>query len=141
MVNLRQFIITGLIVGIFIFAIINFGVQLSSENNANTTILENQKINSSFTSMNTTLSNTQDTLNSSETSFFSDTIIGDAGIIIESIVGVANVATGIITAVYSLTFGMVASTLGVSSLVVSIFSAIVLITIILLSWRTIKSGG
>ena len=141
MVEFRTLIIIGLLTGLFAFSLINFSVTLTNDNNATNIVMENDAINDTFGELGTELASEQDKGNSSKTLFESDIpLLGTDSFLFNSIIGVGKVFTGIWRNMYNLTFGLLADTLGISSVVLGVITTILLLTIILLAWGLYKTG-
>ena len=141
MVELREVVITSLLVGLFVFALVSFGTTLSGHNNPNSTILQDPVINDSFWELQEELNQTQGTSEGQRESFFSDIpIIGEVSVILKGLNSIIKVFTTTLKNMYQLTFGVIGSSLGISPLVMNVFLAIITISIIFLAWRVLKSG-
>jgi len=141
MVNTKSFVISSLLIGLFAIALVSFGVKIAENNNANQTILDNEAISSGYTSINSSLAKSQTDFENQSGTFFSEApIIGEIGIILTSIVNVGKVITGTARGIYDLTIGMIFSTFGINNIVLTVITSIILITIVLIVWRTYRSG-
>ncbi len=141
MVDFKGLIITALLVGLFIFALISFGVQLAKNSDANMSILDNPAINDSFVSIESKLGEAKDTAEAGRKGLWSGIpLLEEVGIILDSIVSVGQVFSQMVIGVYELTFGLITETLGISPIVLGVITAIVLVSIVLLAWSVFKSG-
>ena len=137
----KDLIITALLVGLFIFAVISFGVQLSKNNNANMSILNNPSINKSFVSITSELEEAEDTAESGRVGLWSGIpILEEVGIVLDSIVSVGQVFSGMVIGVFGITFELITTTLGIPPIVLGVITAIILISIVLLAWSVFKAG-
>lgn len=146
MVEFKGLMIAGLLLALFIFAAISFGVQISEDTGANMSLLDNEVINRSYREVELNITFAQTTAESQKTSFFRDVpiigeIVGAFDIILGSIIGVGRIFGNVLVSLYNLTFGLIASVLGVSPVVISVFTTILLILIVLLAWRVYRSGS
>lgn len=140
--SFKDVFITFTIVGIFMFAMISFVFELQDSNGVINTIKENELLNNTFNRLETNLSTFGSQAQTQKDNFESE--IPERGfgtLIIFSIVTVAQKFTGMVIAIYNTMVLLPASVLGIPPIVVSGFNAIVLIILVLLSWRVIRLGS
>jgi len=141
MVELREVVITSLLVGLFVIALISFGTTLSGNNNPNSTILQDPVINQNFWELQEELNKTQAVAEGQREGFFSDILILEqVEVVLRGIHSITKVFTGTLKNMYQLTFGIISVTLGIPGIVMNVFLAIITISIIFLAWRILKSG-
>ncbi len=142
-ISFRTLAISALLVGIFALSIVSFGVQFQSENSVNeSSLLSNEPINRSYTNIQTELNDSVSSIDLQRDSFFSDVpIIGEITLILGAITGVGRVVFGSLTSLYDITFVLVAETIGVSPLALSVITAIIILSGIILTWRLLRSGN
>ncbi len=130
------------IIGLFVFAAISFIDSLQTENNASSSILENELINRTFSSLSEDISDQQTTTNSSKNAFESEIPApGFGSLIIFAIVGVTHTFTSILTGTYNLIIVLPLVTLGIPSPVANILGSILMITLTLFAWRVYRVGS
>jgi len=144
MTEFRGLIIAVLLAGLFTFALINFGVFLSISHGSGT-ILENEVINRTFTNLQANLSEVQSTTEGQKESFFRTIpVIGEISVILETIVEVGKGMTEVVRGMFSLFAELVAVTLGIgeesAKVVIGIFTAIMIFSLIILAWSVYRSG-
>jgi len=141
MVEFRNIVITGLLIGLFAFALMNISISLTNENDVNNSLLENEAINRSFGYLESNLSSTQDKSETSKTGFESENpTVGTDSFLFSSIISAGKVFTGMWRGVYDVTFSLFTETLGISPIVIGVITSILIITITLLAWSLYKSG-
>jgi len=140
--NMRSLIISALLIGLFMYAMISFGAQLAIDNEANQSILDHDSINDSFRGLDTQLGNAQDQAQSQRVGFEGENIEDERSdsLLFLSIVSAARVFTSMLINIYNLTFGLASETLGINPVIIGVFSAILLIVLLLMAWRLIKTG-
>ena len=137
----KGLIITTLLVGLFIVAMINGSILLSHANNQNSSLMENEAINSTFGDMQTELDDVQRVSDSTKDSFEKEKVTITGGfLLLSSIINAGKVFTSVITNVYILTFGLVADVLGINDIILGVLTGIIVISGILLTWRLYKAG-
>ena len=140
--SFRNTFITFALIGIFAFASMSFIVTTQLDNNVNNTILENEVINKTFTDFETDLSDFSSKTQTQKESFESEIPErGFGSLIVFAIVGVGQRFTGMITGVYNIFIVLPASILGISPVVISVITAILVVSLILLIWRVYRSGA
>jgi Flp pilus assembly protein TadB len=139
--DFKGFVIAALLVSLFIYAAISLSTTLSSNQNKNFTLLENEAINRSFTNIQTELEDSEATTSAQREAFEEDTAEEDIFVLnLKSIISVGRKFTQLVVNLYSLTFGMIAEVLGISVLVLTIITSIIIITLILLAWSVFRIG-
>jgi hypothetical protein len=139
--GLKQMLITSLLIGLFIFAMVSFAVEFGTQNDANQTILDNEAINSTYVDLESDLNTAINTTESQRGGFFKDIpVIGEISVILNSIVGTVRVFIELMKGFYDLTLGLIAKTLGINPIIMGVITAIILMTTILLAWRVYRSG-
>ncbi len=127
--------------GIYIFAMMSFAVNLTNDNNVNNTLMESQAVNSTFGNLEAQLQAVPDNANGSKSAFEQETpTLGTDSFLFGSIISAGKTFTTMITGVFNLMFGLISETLGVSPIILGVFSGLLLITIILLGWKLYKTG-
>lgn len=142
MANFRQVYINFALMGLFTLAIISFVYTIQADNTTGDTILNDPLLNSSFNSLESDLNNLQDEANSSRESYESD--IPDRGfgsLLIFAITGVGKTFTGGITGIYNILIDLPASKLGIPPVVFSVLGSILMVSLVLLTWRVYRSGS
>jgi len=141
MASLRENIIMAVMIGLFVFAFISFGTQLSLDNDTNNSVLDNDVINRSFFNIQSELSDTIVTAEGQRESFFKDVpIIGEISLFLKSITGVTRVFFSTLINFYNLFTTLIAETMGVSTIILNGMVALVLISTVLLAWSVYRSG-
>ena len=141
MVEFRNLIVTALLGGLFLFALINASIFMTTNNNANNTLLDNEAINSTFGQLESDLKTTQNSAEEAKTGFEEESpTIGTDSFLFNSIIGAGKIFTGMWRNMYNLTFGLVSETIGISPIVLGTLTTILLMTITLLAWSLYKTG-
>ncbi len=140
--SFRDVFVTFALIGIFVFAGISFIVTTQRDNNVDETILENQVINRTYTKLETNLSNFRSQSQTQKESFESEIPErGFGSLIIFSIIGVGQRFTGMIVGVYNIFIVLPASILGISPIVIGVFTTMLIVSLILLIWRVYRAGA
>lgn len=140
--SLRDIFFSFALVGLFIVATITFVGQFQVENNAEISIYDNEVINRTLGDFNTNLDQDATNLTGQKNTF--DAEIPERGfgtLLIFSIVTVAqSFVNGIITT-YNTLVVLPASVLGIPSIVMNVLTSILIVSMVLLSWRVIRLGS
>ena len=140
MASFRSFIVGLILLGLFVLSIGNFIVTTQLNNGVNDTILNDPSFNATFTSIETDLGKVQDQGQAQRQGLEEENPTkGSDNLIFDSIGGIKRF-TGTVVSISDLTFGLIASTIGVSPLVLSVFLGMILIIGGILFWRVIRSG-
>lgn len=140
----RNMIISFTVIGLFVFAMISFGIGIATLNNGQS-ITQDPRINASYGDYATELSQVQSTAENQRDKFDSESPTLSFGeILFESIVGVGRTFTSSIVGFMDITFGLVFETIfggdKAFAVVIGTIIGIVLISIVFLLWRVYKAG-
>lgn len=132
-------------IAIFTFALINLGAQMSIDNSANQSILDNREYGDLRSSLNTSLRDYKTDANDSITSFLSTIPIVGESIQLVSVSGIWKTLITLPKAAYEATIGTASSELFGSgnatvSTLLTIASALFIGYVIFFSWKWIRSG-
>lgn len=137
----KGFIISSILLGLFIFAMIQGFTYLAVENDVSNPLRDNEAINSTVNELETELEDLDNSTQDIRDAFTEDKTSVETGfLLLGSIIDAGTNLGGILVTIYKLSLGLIAETLGVSSLVFAVMVAILLITLILLAWSLYKSG-
>lgn len=149
--GLKTLIISVLLVGLFIYSFIAFGVQFQTDMDANQSILNTtaSNLNKTYGALKTNLTGSEDTANSTRTSFESEEAKSEFGsLTFKSIVGVGKSFTGTMANFFNIIFDLLKVVLGLDeddnaafTVVIGTLGAIFLVTVIFFAWRTYRSGS
>lgn len=142
MVGFKDYVVSAIIIGIFIFAFFGFGIQLANENNLNNTLLNNKAINESYTDIESELNSTVGSVTDQQGGFFEGIVIlEDIEMFLTSIVGGTKTFFNVMTGFYNLFLDLIEKTIGIPSLISNIILAIMILIMILAAWRVYKAGS
>ena len=142
MASFRETYINFALLGLMVFSLISFISVTQLNNNVNDTILNDSILNRSFSSLGTDLGDLQTQSNSSRESYEADIPErGFGSLIVFAIVGVGNTFTGMITGVYNILIDLPATKLGVPKIVFQVLGSILMVSLILLTWRVYRAGS
>lgn len=149
--GLKTLIVSVLLVGLFMYALIAFGVQFQTDMDANQTILNttDSNLNKTYGNLRTNLTGAEDTANATRTSFESEEAKSEFGsLTFKSIVGVGKSFTGTMANFFNIIFDLFKVVLGLDeddtsafTIVIGTLGAIFLVTVIFFGWRAYRSGS
>ena len=138
----QTLIFTFLVAGLFLIAFVNFGNQLAIDNNANWSIRDDARINSTIVTAEQNIVSTQSVTSSGRTAFEQESIKDDAAdIILPSVKSVGTTIGGTMTSMYNLIFGTAASILNIPQIVLVTIVTILVTLTVLLAWKLYRSGS
>ena len=141
-ISFRELFITFALIGVFVFASIGFIVQTQIDNDVDSTILENEVINKTYTNLETDLDDFGSKAQTQKESFESEIPErGFGSLIIFAIIGAGQKFTGMITGVYNIFIVLPASVLGISPIVIGVLTAMLVVSLVLLIWRVYRAGA
>lgn len=142
MAGFKEFTISFLLVGFFFFAIINFGVQMATDNDNNVSIIDNPSINKSFSKLNGSLIDIQSTAESNKETFFQGEIKEtDSGLgIIQTVKIARTMSVGFLSAMFFTLGEFISGALGLNPLIYAVFVAIFILTFIYLIIKLLRTG-
>lgn len=129
------------IVGLFVFSLFAFVIIFEGNNNVQNGILTNPIINSSYNNLNSTLSGFQTTTNNTKNNFEKGTpTVGIGELVFNTLFSGGRILNGMIIAIFNILIILPAQFLGLSAAIFGVLFSILLVSIMLLFWRLIKSG-
>ena len=147
----RSLVISVLLVGVLMYALISFGVQFQKDMDAEQTILNetDSNLNNTYKSLRTNLTGAEDTANATRTSFESEEATAEFGsLTFKSIVGVGKSFTGTMVNFFNIIFNLLKIVFGLDeessaafTNVVGTLTSILVITVIFFAWRAYRAGS
>jgi len=137
----RHLLVNFIMIGIFAFALIGWSIFVQMDNSGNSSLMENQLINSTFVDLGTELSSTQSQAEGQRESQEQENPTASSGdLILFTITKAGKVFTGTIRAIYDITIGGASKVIGIPPIIMAGFTSILLVSIILLAWSLYKQG-
>ncbi len=146
MAGIKQIGLSLLMVGVFVFAMLNFGVNLATDNNANQSISDNPSVGNFIGNLSTNLDSYDEQVNASQESFSrSKPTVGGESLQIESVASIWSTLLTIPFTLFNLTLGFILTNIfggsgGGFAFVFTIILAAVSAVILLYAWKWIRSG-
>lgn len=140
--SLMKYATVALLVGLFTIALINFSVNLTESNDVNGSLMTDPNLNSSFTDIQTELEASKSVAEGIRSSFFGQIpIIGDIAVILGYIFGTTKQIFALIRGLFELYFELIQTYMGIPPIVTTVFTTIIVLTLILLAWRVYRAGS
>jgi hypothetical protein len=143
MVNFGEFVIGIVLSGLFLFALIGFGVQMAVDNPTNISITDNDVIDSAYTDISAALDKVKVNTDDNKQGFFSNLPLANTfGIVLDSIVGIGSLmVNGFMQSIFQVIGDFFSKIFGLNDTVVfGLMMAFFSITAILLAWRVYRAG-
>ena len=143
MVNFGEFVIGILLAGLFLFALIGFGVQMAIDNPTNISITDNNIIDAAYTDIDAALDKVKVDTDENKEGFFSNLPLANTfGIVLDSVVGIGSLmVNGFMQSIFQVMANFFSQILGLNnSVVFGLLMAFFSITAILLAWRVYRAG-
>lgn len=132
--------ISFVLIALVVFALMSFIVQFQTDQ-GDSTILENTVFNKSYQALQTNLTSFSATAQGQKENFESDPpTVSFGALVVFAIVSSGQIFSGMIIALYNIFIVLPATFLGIPEIVISVLSAVLLVTIILVLWRLYKQG-
>jgi len=130
------------LIGLLIFGLISFGYNFQQENDMVNTIRDDDRINKTYIDLNSSLSDFRNKAELRKGSFENESATESSGsLILFTITSAGKVFTGMITGVYNVLIVLPALILGIDPIIISVFTALLLVTLVLSLWRLYRQGG
>ena len=145
--SFKNTIIAFVLVGLFAFALISFAVQFQTDNNTNSSLLNNEALNSTFGDIKTNLGDVKNDSQKQREGFEEDKLSSGFGeLVMFTILNSVRKFMSMVIQVPNLIFGLISDTLGFDkgggmSTVIGVIMGIIIISLVLLAWRTVKAGS
>ena len=137
--SFKTLLISCILIALFSFALISFAFQSQSDNGINN-LRNDPTLNLTYIALNNTLNNaalnSKTQLNATSTD---DVTMGVGGLLYLSIVGVTRTFTGTITGTF-VVFTAIFARYGISPIITTTIMSIIIISIIFLVWRNVRTG-
>ncbi len=142
MAKFYDLFINMMLVGLVILSMFAFGVFFQEENNVENQFIENSLMNSTYSQLRADLGGLRDESQAQKTLFESENPTGGFGtILLFSIVSTGKVFNGMVVGVFNTLIKLPVVFLGLSPIVVSVLSTMLILTIIIGLWIVYKLGG
>lgn len=139
--DFKKTFISFALLGLVIFGIMAFAIQFQKDNNSTERLTDNDIISETYNSLNTSLTNSQETANQQNTIFGNVTPTQSYGEVeIDSVVSPTKAFKSIILGVYNILIKLPAQVLGISEIVTAIISAILIMLLIVGIWAIWKGS-
>ena len=143
MANFGEFVIGLLLSGLFLFALIGFGVQMAIDNPTNISITDNDIIDTAYTDIDAALDKVKVDTDENKEGFFSNLPLANTfGIVLDSVVGIGSLlVNGFMQSIFQVIANFFSQILGLNDTVVfGVLMAFFSLTAILLAWRVYRAG-
>lgn len=139
--GLKEITVSILLIGLFSFALISFGLNMQLLNNAPVTLLNDSTINSSYGLLNNSYSQYQKEAQERYNASAQDNPqAGSDSILTFSIVNNArSFTTGIFT-IFGIIMNLIINTLTINPIIIGVFSGLLIFIVILYTWRLFRGG-
>ncbi len=140
--SFRNIFIAFSLVGLLALAMINFAVDISSDNNSSTSILDDPSMSVMNQSLSDDLSTFESKVQAQRLEFEKETPSAGFGtLIIFAIIGAGKIFTGMIIGIANTLFLSFSSVrLGIPAVFLGVMMSILIITLIMKAWRVYKQG-
>lgn len=140
--DMKSFVVSAILVALFVFAIIGFSISISEKNDSVNPIQQDPALNKSYSQIQQQLNESQQEAEGSSNLFFEDIpVLGTVELFLGSIFKVAKTVTSSIRSVFSISFGLIQTTLGIPPIITGSLMAIIIISTIFLAWKLYKTGS
>lgn len=140
MAGLRNYVITFVLVGLFMFSMFSFITNLQSENSAAVQIVTDPTVSNLTSSLTSGLETFDDIANEQRGGFErEEASVGLGELVFKSITGVGKVIGAVTITFYDI-FGAAALLIGVPVIVINVLAGILVMTLVFLAWRLYRTG-
>jgi hypothetical protein len=131
------------LVALFAFSMIAFESSLTRQNNANSSLLDNEdlNLNDTYSNLESSLDDFQDIAQSQRTNFERDfPLAGFGELIIFAVFSMGRVFTNLLVGVFNILVTPLVVIIGLDPIVLGVITSIFVLTMILVVWRLVKRG-
>ena len=137
--DFQSYPINFLLAGLFVIALISFGIAMAHNYGQSEALMQNDKID--FSGLERQVNSTSNDANKWAETFKSDNLFVVAGgIVLYSIWGVAKLVWGSVTAMLTIFTSGAEGLLGIPPIATGVLTAIIIIGLIFAIWKLIKQG-
>lgn len=141
MASFKSLVLTGIIAGFFIIAMINFVVQLELQENGTSTFLSDSGLDQDFSSLNTTITEASLDASGGQKSFTNSSVSTDTSDLnVLAIPSIIKEMFNSVIAVFNVIFSLPTRYLGFPPILSTLLIGFLIFTMVILGYRMIKSG-
>jgi len=138
-IEFKDYAINTLLAGLFLIALISFGITLAHNYGENEALMKSDKID--FSGLETRLNQTNADATSWGETFKSDNLFVVAGgIVLYSIWGISKLVWNSVISIFVIFTDGASSLIGIPPIAIGVLTAIIIIGLIFSLWRLIKTG-
>ena len=142
MADFMELFSSFMLIGLAVLSMFAFGIGFQEENNAPDQFIDNSLMNSTYGNLRTQLGELRDESQAQKTLFESENPTSGFGtILLFSIVSSGKVFNGMVVGVFNTIIKLPVVFLGLDPIIISVLSALLILTIIIGLWRLYKLGG
>jgi len=138
--DFKGFLITFILLSMFIVALINFGVQFADDTQSSKSLIDHPSISVLNSTVTANLSNAQGLAQGQRDNVEKDTPIIAFDFLLSSIVGTWRIFNSVTFNIINVVADISHNVLGVPPIIIGAVLSIMLITVIYLGWKMIKTG-
>lgn len=145
--EMRKFVTGFLVIALFAFAFISFGINFQSEWDANSSISDDPHMSTIYSGVNDSIHSSHSDVEGQKGTLYEEdpTQTGDvASLIFAGVSAIASVFTGVANGIFGVITYPLMNALGlpqgIASVIGTVLSSIFLITVVLLGWKLMKTG-
>lgn len=139
----RELIIGFILIGLCTFSFLTFISLFSSDTGSDNIVDFNPSLNKTFGNLSKQMADTQQKAEASSKAFSEEgrnAILTAVGFVFQSLLDLVTIITNSVIGFFYIYFNFFEENLGIHPIITGTFTSILLITIILSAWRTLKSG-
>lgn len=142
MAQFQNTLISFILVGLIVFGIMAFTVNIQSENNSEVRLLNDSFMNNTYSNLENDLNDFKDTADSQKELFESENPVLSFGtLIFYSIVSAGKVFSSMMIGMFNVVISLPVTYFGISPIIVGVLGIILIISIIIGLWIIYKVGG
>lgn len=139
--SFRTMIIGALLIAFFSLALINFGIQFADDNNLNQSIMDDSRINRTFSTLTNQLAQGENVSRTQLNATQSEAAEKPEGVFfLVSVVGAGTKYATAVVGIFNTIFSFSTTVLGIHPMVFGVAVAILVIVVALVSWQLYKTG-
>ena len=141
MVNFQTLIVSFMLAGLFMVAMVGFGAGFATDHDLNNSITDNPAINRAFVNFSNEITGADSDASAQRQAFEEEVPqAGFGSLLLFSVIGAGKVFTGIVVGFYNITIGLAASLLGLPQALTATLTTLLMVAVIFLAWKLYRTG-
>ncbi len=136
-----KIIMAFIFAALILFGLITYSITTGLDNDAPTSLLEDESFSRTYVDMNDTLEEFQEQAEEQRTNFETDNPLRGIGFfVLETIISGGKIFTSMVISVFTLMIFPLSDIIGIPPIFLGVFTSVLIVGLVLAAWRVYKAG-